>query len=377
MNSIRRIPLLTLVFQLFLYSCNSTVNDPKTNPTNDSIKKYIDLAGNDTLPYTQRIYYNDKAYSFIDFSKNDTLTRYNINLILYYYLKTNSWYKYKKIYKIYFEISTKARDTLGLARCYRYKAGYYKKIHVLDSSLYFYIKSEKFYKKTQDKKGIAILYSTKSLVQYSLDDYLGSELSAEKSNSYLKNNAENSILFKNLITIGNCEHNFKNYQKAISTYKHALFLAKKFKLKSVNNNNIGTCLNNIGNSYRELKQYHLAIYYFQKALKEKKLIKTDPGLYAFLLNNLVFCKLQLKDYSDVPNMLYKSIFLLKNDYEIKESTISYIYLSKYFYLKKDTVKAILFSKKALEIAKKENAPYYYLTALSYAGSIDKKKLLAI
>ncbi len=373
MKMIKRLALITLLFQMFLYSCNSTVSDLKVNTTNDSIKRYLDLAGNDTLDFNLRIHYNDKAYSFIDFSKNDTLTRYNINLILLNYLKTNRWCTYKNLYKVYLKKSLAKKDTLGLARCYRYKAGYYKKIHVLDSSLYYYIKAEKYYKKTKDKIGLALVYSYKSLIQYSLDDYIGSELSAEISNLYFLNNSDNAILYKNLVTIGNCEHNLRNYNSAIISFKKALFLAKKYKIKSLTNNNIGTCINNIGNSYREQKKYRTAIYYFKKALKEKKLIKTDPGLYAFLLNNLVFCKLELRDYSEIPDMLNKSICLLQNDYEIKESTISYIYLSKFYLIKKDTVKAIQFSENALDIAKKANAPYYYLTALSYAGSINNKK----
>lgn len=370
---IKKALFLTFLSLVFLYSCTSSLSDPKTNAANDSIKKYIELAANDTLSYTQRLYYNDKAYSFIDYSKNDTLTRNNLNIILFNYLKTNRWPTFKKLYKIYLNNSKTSKDTLGLARCYRYMAGYFKKIHVLDSSLYYYIKSEKLYNKTQDKKGEAILYSSKSLVQYSMDDYLGSELSAEKSNSFFKNNSDNSILFKNLITIGNCEHSLKNYDKAIIYFKKAFSIAKKFKIKSDINNNIGTCLNNIGNTYREQKKYHLAIYYFQKALKENNLKESDPGLYAFLLNNLVFCKLQLNDYSNIPSMLNMSIYLLKNDYEIKESSISYIYLSKYYWIKRDTLKAIKLSEKAIKIAKKAKATYYYLTALSYAGSINDRK----
>ncbi|NBU82253.1 MAG: hypothetical protein EBS55_11460, partial [Flavobacteriaceae bacterium] len=58
---------------------------------------------------------------------------------------------------------------------------------------------------------------------------------------------------------------------------------------------------------------------------------------------------------------------------IKESTGSYIYLSNYYDSIKDSLKAQLYADKAIKIAKKTNSPYYYLTALSNAGSVDHKK----
>ncbi len=363
-----------IILLVSLYGCTSKTVDKEEHARNDSIQKYLDLAGNDTLDIKLRNNYNKKAFSLVDLSKNDTLTRFYLNSLSFNYMKTKNEKGLRNIGKIHFEKSSVARDTLNLARYYRYKAGYLKNTFVYDSSYYYYLKAEKFYKRTNDQYGLAIVYKNKSQIQFRLDDYTGADLSAKKAYSYFKNTSKTLFQFDLLIRIGNTNHNLRDYENAIRTFKKALFIVEKYKLKDKNFSLTGTCLNNIGNAYREQKKYSGAIQYFNLALKEKDLIKKDPALYGFLLNNLSYCKLQLKDYSGFPNLLFKSIDLLNHDEEgIKETTVSYVYLSNYYHAIKDSVKAQLYADRALKIAQKFKSPYYYLTALSNAGSVNSKK----
>ena len=74
-----------IILLVSLYGCTSKTVDKENQANNDSIKKYLDLAGNDTLDAKLRNKYNDKAFSLVDLSKNDTLTRwylYKVNLNL-------------------------------------------------------------------------------------------------------------------------------------------------------------------------------------------------------------------------------------------------------------------------------------------------------
>lgn len=137
----------TIILLVSLYGCNTKTVDKETQDRNDSIQKYLDLAGNNSLDSKLRNKYNSKAFSLVDLSKNDTLTRFYINSISYNYLDTNDWVDFKKTEKIHFHISTVAKDTLNLARFYRYKGGYYRKNDAYDSAYYYYMKAEKFYKK--------------------------------------------------------------------------------------------------------------------------------------------------------------------------------------------------------------------------------------
>ncbi|MEO5776516.1 MAG: tetratricopeptide repeat protein [Flavobacterium sp.] len=363
-----------IILFVSLYGCTPKTVDKESQAKNDSIQKYLDLAENDTLDSKLRNKYNDKAFSFLDLSKNDTITRFYLSSISYNYMDTKDWIDYTEKAKIHFEKSIAANDTLNLARNQRYKASYFRKNKIYDSAFYYYIKAEKFYKKTNDKYGLAKVYQYKSSIQFNWDDYLGADLSAKKAFDYFKTTNHREEQFQLLLCIGNSAHNLKNYKKAINSFNLAMTIVKKYNLKNKGIDRIGTCLNNIGNAYREQKKYNEAIHYFNLALKEKDLEKRDPVLIGFLLNNLSDCKLQLKDYSKFPDMLIKSVYLLNSSDEgIKESTVSYVYLSNYYFAIKDTLNAQLYAEKALKIAKNFKSPYYYLTALSNAGSVNYKK----
>jgi len=366
------VKLFLCALLLLLTSCNKDKTS-SSNANNDSIKKYLALASNDTLAFDLRNQYNKKAFSLIDLSKNDTVTRFYLSENSRCYLRLSNWKELKKVSKLHFQKSIEKKDTLNLARYYRYKAGFFIKTLVNDSSFYYYLKAEKFYKSTNDEKGLAMVYLYKSDIQFRLDDYLGANLSAKKAYAYFKNTNEPRFQYDALTRIGNTNHTLRDYENAIKAFKIAIVIAKTNKLKEKSGSLIGSCLNNIGNAYREQKIYNKALYYFNLALKEKNLMENDPSLMGYLLNNLSDCKLHLKDYSGVPNLLIKSIDLLKNGEDIKESAISYIYLSNYYFAIDDTLKAQLYAQKALKIAKLSKAPYYYLTTLSNAGSVDSQR----
>ena len=86
--------ILAAISATLLATCDAKHAD-KNSSRNDSIKKYLDLASNDTLPYTTRIKYNDKAYSFVDLNRNDSLTKEYLSTIINNTTKTNNWEKEK------------------------------------------------------------------------------------------------------------------------------------------------------------------------------------------------------------------------------------------------------------------------------------------
>ncbi|WP_333599588.1 tetratricopeptide repeat-containing sensor histidine kinase [Flavobacterium sp.] len=362
------------ILVVFLGSCAKTTKDKTETATNDSIQKYLDLANDDTLAFDQRIKYNDKALSFIDLNKNDSLYREFLNIIVYNYLNTKKWDSYKKISKIYFQKSVDAKDTLGLARYYRYKGIYFKNFLKYDNAFYNYLKSEKLYLKTKDHYGLNKVYLNLAFIQYSVDDYLASELSTKKAYKYFKNSKETFETYQCLINLGNVYHDLKQYNKAISFLKQAQTLAVKYKIPDKPNSClISSCLNNIGNAYREQKKYNIAIFYFKKALTKKRLFTKDPVLYSILLNNLGYCYLQLNQESKLPYLFYKSAKLLDSLNVKNECAVSYLYLSQFYFKKKDILNARIFAEKALKFSKEAKAPYYYLTALSNAGYINSQK----
>jgi len=83
--------------------------------------------------------------------------------------------------------------------------------------------------------------------------------------------------------------------------------------------------------------------------------------------------MQLKQYEELPSLFIKSAKIF-DSLEVKnEFSLSNVYLSEYYFQQNDTLNAIRYSEKSLQIAKEAKAPYYYLIALSNAGYVNKNK----
>ena len=133
-------------------------------------------------------------------------------------------------------------------------------------------------------------------------------------------------------------------------------------------------LNNIGNSYKELKQYKKAINYFNEGLKEEKLSKyRDNEIKAYLYNNLAICYLKLKKFKNINLILNKadSIFASYKIYD--EQSITKIYLANYYYNTQDTLKSTKYIEESFELLKKIKAPLYNLFILNQAGFLNRSK----
>ena len=159
-----------LILTLLFFSCNKKANSNLDEANNDSIAKYLKLAGNDTLAFPLRDKYNQKAFSLIDLSKNDTVVRWYLCQAAINFSITKNNSQYCKISKLHFNKSKEAKDTLNLARYYRYRAGFHKNsTKQFDSMFYYYAKAEKFYKRTNDYEGLARIYFYKGLIQLDFD----------------------------------------------------------------------------------------------------------------------------------------------------------------------------------------------------------------
>lgn len=357
-----------------LIGCSQKSTQPEDSPANDSVQKYLALAENDSLDFKQKVLYNDKALSFIDLRKNDSLTRENLGRISKNYLNLNKNQQFLDLSKILYKKIPKNNNSLWLGQYYEDKGTYFKKLGVYDSAFSYFLKSEKIFLNIKSYEKLGMVLTKKGIVQLHMDDYLGAELSTKKACKYFKKRKSYKRLVTSLMALGNSYHNMQEYEKAIKTLNEAIVLIEKYEIKNqINNFSKGTCFNNIGNALREQKKYKDAIGYFKLALKENNIAKEDPELYAYLQNNLGYC--YLKTNSRLLNPLSflnsKKIF---DELNMKnESSISDLYLSEYHIKKGDTLKAIQHSESAMKLSREANAPYYYLTALTNAGSINPKK----
>ena len=81
--------IFSLAIISILFGCSQMGNQPESNPANDSVQKYLALAENDSLDFKKRVEYNDKALSFIDLRRNDSLVRESLGRLSKNYLYFN------------------------------------------------------------------------------------------------------------------------------------------------------------------------------------------------------------------------------------------------------------------------------------------------
>lgn len=362
---------LIIFLTITIVSCNKKTTS--TNTRNDSVEKYLKLASNDTLPLETRKKLNNKAFKFIDLEKNDSVVRWYLSEVTFNTLDFKDSVDYFEKSKLHYQKSIESNDTLNLARFYRYRGGFHKTVsYKLDSSFYYYLKSEKLYKRLNDENALGVIYYNKGSILSSINDFSGAELEFIKAERIFKKFKNDSRLIFLANNYGNVYSNMLQGNKALIIYKEGLK-----KINESKDPRTKTCqsalLTSVARVYYFRKQYSLALNYYDLAIKYPNLLEKDPGLYSFILNGIGECKMGLKKFEDLNQIFNNAIKYSKtiNDYE----NLFYINrsISNLYHFKNDTLKAQIYADKALKFARKTNTPYNIINALVQVGKVNKDK----
>jgi signal transduction histidine kinase len=102
------------------------------------------------------------------------------------------------------------------------------------------------------------------------------------------------------------------------------------------------------------------------------LFNGNTSLYAMLLDNLAYSKFKSKDFNGLPLQFYDALRIkdsLKGESGI---ILNKIHLSEYYAYMKDTLRAIQFSKQALNLSRNSKKIRYTLDALKQIEVVDTK-----
>ncbi len=355
---------------LFFYSCNKT---KKHNFYNESlleknIVKYEIILNNESSSNSQKNIASDSLIKYLIESKNDTLKRGRLVRLLVFNVINARNESFKVVYNELLKSSIEAKDTLNIANSYRYKAGYFRNISVYDSSLFYYVKAEAFYRKIDDKYNIANILLNKSIVQYNINDLLRAELSISKSYNICKNLNDKILLFQVYTTFGNISCDLKEFDKALDYHNRALNLSIENNLNP-NYPQIAICQNNIGNTLKSSGKYKESIPHFIEGLKNKSLNK-DQELKVLLYDNLGHSKVKIKSYDQLPGLFYKALKISDSLNYVSNKIYIYCHLSEYFLTQKDTIRAIGYGEKALKLSKKSKIPPGIVLSLQQLSTIN-------
>ncbi len=340
----------------------------------DSLTYYIKIVNDKSQSKDIKIKALDKSILFINNLKNTQKNRDTLFNLMYKYYDLKEWDKFNKTSKKLLKKALESKDSLNLAKFFRYKANYFKRIQAYDSSFYFYLKSEKLYLKFNDQLNYATILMNKGIVQYYVSDFLGAELSLSKAYYIFNESNEKDKLYGTLNQLGLVCNELKEYDKSAEYHKKALQIVKKYNLKNEEHQD-AVCYNNLGYLYIKQKEFFKAISIFEIALKDRTIKEEDAISYAYLIDNLAFCRLQTDNYKELPNLFYEALEIRKKLKTDTEIIGSYIHLSEYFQKKGDNKLAINFSNKAIILAKESKIPVNLILALKQASIVDQKNAI--
>jgi len=363
---------LSVIFLLLMvfFSCSKEKKTVSINKSQDSskyfFKKYIQ---------TQDEKFLDNSFEILKAQNNDLSNRNLLSELVVEFYKKNNNIKLNNASKLLIKLSIEAGDSSNLGMAFRSRGNFYYKVKKLDSSYFFYIKAEKIFNKLNDNKNYSNILMNKGIIQYSIGDYLGAELSLNKAHSIFKNSTEFNKIYGSLDQLGLVATELKEYDKAFFYFSKALEAIKKLPLEEDRIYYSTVCKNNLGYLFLKSKDFKKAIYYFDDALKNKSIKKDDPLLYSNLIDNLAYCKLNSNLSSNLPQLFFEALDIRKSFNSYSEIVGSYIHLSEYYQKINDINSAIKYSNEALRVARESKIPVNIVLALKQASNVDDKNAL--
>jgi signal transduction histidine kinase len=364
-----------LFFLLFVfYGCtNKKAKNNIVDHTQDSLSAYFLLANDFDLTREKRQEYSHKAFEIVVEQENDSLNRVNLFKVANRYYNINNWKDFKKTVYVVLEKSEKAKDTINMIKAYTYLGDYYESQVILDSSFQFYSKAEKMYDDLNDNFNLGKTLINKANLLYNAGDFKEAEKSVFKVLRIIKEEKKiNNILYDAYNLLGLIYNELGEYELAIIYNNKALTVIDD-EVLPLEYQSRATSYNNIGFLYLNSRNYLMARNYFQKGLEQKNLIIQKPYVYAMLLDNLAYSKFKLNETEGLPKMFYQSLKLRDSLKLASGIFINKVHLSEYFASKKDTIKALQYSKEALLLARRTNVSRNILVALKQLAVIEPKK----
>lgn len=354
-----------IVLMVSLYGCTSkTVENKEAQAINDSIKKYLDLADNDTITFDKRVKYNNKAYSLIDLNRNDTLTRYNLYCVSYKYYSFNKIDMLKSTADKLMNLSLKSKDSINIAKACRNLGLFYMDSSDNEKAILFLFKAKKMFKSLNRYDYVIKVMHDIAITQYYASDFLGSNKTLVEILLLSKKTNFTEMYPLALLNIGNNLSSLKNESQAIIYFKKAYKISHKKTLKNVLNNNIS-------NSYINLKQYDSASKYVNKNLSNKKFI-LDHEAYPNSLSLTALIQLKMNNHNKIKEKFYLAERYFEQFNVTNGRNYNQIYLSQYYEKVNNKKKAIDAANKALKLSEEYNNTTDILASLDQLIKVDTK-----
>lgn len=360
-----------LIVFLLLLGCSQKSNDDKiTEPSVDSLATYLSLANDVNLPYDYKKKYTEKAFNIVVNQKDDSLNKVNLFKVANRYYNMGDWESYKNVSNIILERVEKTQDSANMAKAHTYLGDYYSFGGVSDSAFLNYYEAEKLYRNLKDEYNLAKTLLSKASLQFNEGGFFDCEITVFKALQVLKQKKNYNDLFYNAYNLLGVLYNEREEcNKALEFHNKAL-IALENKDKSSDFILKAASLNNIGFVYLNMDDYNRAKFFFQSGLAQRNLFKDNAGLYAMLLDNLAYAKFKSKNFENLPDQFYKALKIRDSLKLSSGIVLSKVHLSEFFAYKKDTLRAVQYSKQALLLSRRSNRFKNTLEVLKQVALVD-------
>ncbi len=267
----------------------------------------------------------------------------------------------KKFYSHSLKYALEAGDSVDIAKAYLLFGYYFDRRYNVDSAYYYFSQAEHLYLIKQDSTRLGEVYLHKAELLMLNAVYGEAETQITKAIGFNLNNADAKRLFQQQCLVGEILGGLHQYEEAIEIYDKAfemleskdVIMATTDYYRRLNRANI---YNNVARIYIKQERYDEAIALIHDAVDNYIDLRFTPDikLYAALALNLGVCKLRKGEFSEVNNLLTKSIEISTSYHNMILVHHAKLSLAEYYYLKNKPRSGHELVKEVLAYAEERN-----------------------
>ena len=369
-----------LILILFFISLSCEDNTIEESANVLKIDELINQSREKSLPNEEKIEILQQAEKIIN-SINKTNIRANqlIDLSVEYFA-INDLEKFKELNIKTIKLLHKDSYQIAKGSALHNIGMYYRKKNQSDSAMYYFYKAKSFYRKLNPKKIRANekyyyqqgkLLLDIAILKRKANDYYG-------SNDLIIKAIESFNESKNLRFIPMCYASLGISAKYLNRYDESI----NYYLKSIESAYetdkeemymfIGS--NNIGTVYKSLKNYKIAIAYYEKALSLKSYIDKNPSSLARVLDNIGYVKfLADKDNEEALKLMNQAYIIRDSINDFVGLSTNNLHYAEYYKAHNEFKKSKYHASKVVELAPKVKSNEELLQAYQLLSEVSEPK----
>ncbi|WP_417359630.1 tetratricopeptide repeat-containing sensor histidine kinase [Galbibacter sp.] len=245
-------------------------------------------------------------------------------------------------------LAKKTGDTLRMGLAHWNYGIWYLNEERFDSAYYQYNKAQHHFENQGHSYYAGKMHYSKASILCRNKYYTGAEVEVFRAIKLFEPNKNYKQLYLCYNLLGIIYNELKEYENAIDAYTKGLGYLKNVKDPGLYRDHT---LNNVGVLYHKSGDYQNAISYFDRALEDPRVQKTNKALYARLLDNKAYSRLKLKDTTGLYTE-FNRVLKIRDSLESKLGVItSKHHLAWYRAYAGDTIRAMQLANESYQLAK--------------------------